>query len=179
MRFVSNRWLGAARDLPQDSLESLHAAEKLGGQSDLLGEELDEASFAQSNLIRHAGDRAIGKPAEIADGEAYGRVRRIRRLGNPAEQRALQNIEFWFRRFGVEQSFAQAAASAPQSASSETSVSCNSSAGSLKNGKRAARLEDRAHGGALLGGIDHGESEYAPTRMAPLSVLHLLGSLGS
>ena len=46
--------LGAARDFPQNSLESLHAAEKLGGQSDLLSEELDEASFAQSNLIRYA-----------------------------------------------------------------------------------------------------------------------------
>ena len=86
--------LGTARDLTQNPLESLHAAEKLGGQSDLLSEELDEASFAQSNLIRYAGNRAVWKAAEIADGEANSRMRRNGRLGDPAEQRALQNIEF-------------------------------------------------------------------------------------
>ena len=86
--------LGTAHDLPQNSLESLHAAEKLGGQSDLLSEELDKASFAQSNLIRYARNRAVWKPAEIADGEAYRRMRTNGRLGDPAEQRALQNIEF-------------------------------------------------------------------------------------
>ena len=86
--------LGAAGDLPQNPLESLHAAEKLGGQSDLLGKELDEASFAQSNLIGDARNRAVWKPTEIADGEAHSRMRRNGRLGDPAEQRALQNVEF-------------------------------------------------------------------------------------
>src|SRR5271154_3106667 len=81
--------LGAACDLSQNSLESLHATEKLGGQSNLLREELDEASFAQPSLMRHAGNRAVGEPAEIADGEAHSRVRRNRRLGDPAEQHAL------------------------------------------------------------------------------------------
>ena len=51
--------LAVACYMPQDFLETLHAAEKLGRQTDLLGEELDEAPFAQPDLRAHAGDGAI------------------------------------------------------------------------------------------------------------------------
>src|ERR1700683_1666571 len=64
--------LAAAGYVTQDLLETLNAAEKLGCQSDLLGEELNEAPFAQPDLIGHARDRTIRQGGEISDGKLNG-----------------------------------------------------------------------------------------------------------
>jgi len=49
----------AARNVPQHLLKALYAAVKLGRQSNLPGEQLNEPPVAQTNLIGHAGNRAI------------------------------------------------------------------------------------------------------------------------
>src|ERR1700733_5982830 len=84
--------LAPAGYVTQDLLETLNAAEKLGCQSDLLGEELNEAPFAQPDLIGHARDGTIRQAAEIADGKLNGGGRRPRAFCNLIEEAAPENI---------------------------------------------------------------------------------------
>src|ERR1700691_348742 len=149
--------LAAADYVTQDLLETLNAAEKLGCQSDLLGEELNEAPFAQPDLIGHARDGTIRQAAEIADGKLNGGVRRLRTFGNSIEQRALENIEFRLRGFGREQLLAQEAGfGTPQRVERHVLV-LQLVGGQLEQRKGATRLQHRTDRGALLGGVDDRE----------------------
>src|ERR1035438_10620141 len=70
----------AARNVPQHLLKALYAAVKLGRQSNLPGEQLNEPPVAQTNLIGHAGNRAIRQASKTADGEVHRRMGRSKRL---------------------------------------------------------------------------------------------------